>query len=89
MPDREKIISHLNDCMEESKLDDTWVFVRKDIVEDTIGLLKEQEPEWEHLWDAPDGTFKGRCKKCGYVHFFIEGHDKQYKFCPQCGRSVK
>ena len=24
-------------------------------------LLKEQEEtEWEHLWDAPDGTFKGR-----------------------------
>lgn len=51
--------------------------------------LKEQETEWEHLWDAPDGTFKGRCKKCGFVHFFIEGHDTQYKFCPECGRSVK
>lgn len=52
-------------------------------------LLKEQETEWEHLCDAPDGTFKGRCKKCGFVHFFIEGHDAQYKFCPECGRSVK
>lgn len=52
-------------------------------------LLKEQETEWEHLWDAPDGTFKGRCKKCGFVHFFIEWHDGQYKFCPECGRAVK
>ena len=52
-------------------------------------LLKEQETEWEHLWDAPDGTFKGRCKKCGFVHIFIEGHDEQYKFCPECGRAVK
>ena len=51
--------------------------------------LKEQETEWEHLWDAPDGTFKGRCKKCGFVHFFIEGHDAQFKFCPACGKAVK
>lgn len=40
---------------------------------------------WEHLWDAPDSTFKGRCKKCGFVHYFIEGHVTQYRFCPQCG----
>lgn len=52
-------------------------------------LLKEQETEWEHQWDAPDGTFKGRCKNCGFVHFFIEGHDEQYKFCPECGRRVR
>ena len=56
---------------------------------DALALLKEQETEWEHLWDAPDGTFKGRCKNCGFVHFFIEGHDTQYKFCPECGRKVK
>ena len=42
-------------------------------------------PKWEHLWDAPDGTFKGRCNTCGFVHYFIEGHDTQYHYCPQCG----
>ena len=53
-------------------------------------LPKEQEAtEWEHLWDAPDGTYKGRCKKCGFVHIFIEAHDAQYIFCPSCGRPVK
>ena len=52
-------------------------------------MLKEQETEWEHLWDAPDGTYKGRCKKCGFVHFFIENHDGQYRFCPSCGKAVK
>ena len=57
--------------------------------DEIISLLKEQETEWEHLWDAPDGTFKGRCKKCGFVHFFIEGHNAQYKFCPECGKVVK
>ena len=61
----------------------------EEMCHDALALLKEQETEWEHLWDAPDGTFKGRCKKCGFVHFFIEGHDSQYKFCPECGRSVK
>jgi hypothetical protein len=54
-----------------------------------IKQIEEQKTEWEHLWDAPDGTFKGRCKKCGFVHFFIEGRDGQYKFCPECGRAVK
>ena len=41
--DREKVIGHLNDCMEASRRDNTWVFVRKDIVEDALALLKEQE----------------------------------------------
>ena len=41
--------------------------------------------KWNHLWDAPDGSFKGRCENCGFVHFFVEGHDSQYRFCPQCG----
>ena len=40
---------------------------------------------WDHLWTAPDGTFKGRCDNCGFVHYFIGGHVTQYKFCPQCG----
>ena len=40
---------------------------------------------WDVLWKAPDGTFKGRCDNCGFVHVFIEGHATQYKFCPQCG----
>lgn len=61
----------------------------EEMCHDALALLKEQETEWEHLWDAPDGTFKGRCKKCGFVHYFIEAHDAQYCFCPACGRSVK
>lgn len=40
---------------------------------------------WKHIWDAPDGSFKGQCGNCGFIHFFMEGHDNQYKFCPQCG----
>lgn len=43
--------------------------------------------KWEHIWDAPDGTYKGRCKNCGFTTIFHDGHDSQYKFCPQCGQA--
>lgn len=42
MADKEKVIGHLNDCVEASRRENTWVFVRKDIVEDALSLLKEQ-----------------------------------------------
>ena len=58
-------------------------------IDDAIALMKEQEIEephpWEHIWDAPDYTFKGRCRNCGFIQYFIQGHDAQYRFCPQCG----
>lgn len=41
--DREKVIGHLNDCMEASRADNGWVFVRKDIIADALALLKEQD----------------------------------------------
>ncbi|MBR6442715.1 MAG: hypothetical protein IKS46_03420 [Clostridia bacterium] len=53
-----------------------------------LTLLKEQNKTvntWRYLWDAPDGSFKARCGNCGFVHFFIQGHCSQYRFCPQCG----
>ena len=40
---------------------------------------------WNVLGKLLDGTYKGKCGNCGFVHYFIEGHDAQYKFCPQCG----
>ena len=86
--DREKVIKGLEQFKADFKPfcgnSSDWARV-----DDAINLLKEQETEWEHLWDAPDGTFKGRCKKCGFVHFFIERHDEQYKFCPECGRRIR
>ena len=52
MPDREKVIGHLNDCIEASRRDNTWVFVRKDIVEDALALLEEQEDLGTELTNA-------------------------------------
>lgn len=98
MTDKEKVVKGLkqiSDFFSDAYRKETNIFDytetknKCDTVENAIALLKEQETEWEHLWDAPDKTFKGRCKKCGFVHLFIEGHDAQYKFCPECGRLAK
>lgn len=43
MYDMERVISHLTDCMKASRQDNSWVFVRKDIVEDAIAMLKDVE----------------------------------------------
>ena len=29
------------------------------------------------------------CNKCGLIHDFIDGHTSQYKFCPNCGISMR
>ena len=62
------------------------------VLADAIKLLKDRSKEiheWVHIWDAPDGSFKGKCDNCGFVHFFVEAHDGQYTFCPQCGEQKK
>ena len=95
--DREKFIKGLEELegflfkeyanikAEESKI----YYDRFKSLSDAIDMLKVQKIEephpWEHIWDAPDYTFKGRCRNCGFIHYFIQGHDAQYRFCPQCG----
>ena len=102
MPDREKVIGHLNDCMEASRRDNTWVFVRKDIVADAIDLLKKQEVVSAH-WDDDTGHWiegdrNGIDKhtrttgemidtfRCSWCGFY------QYwktPFCPNCGAKME
>ena len=55
------------------------------LVEKDCKDCPKRPPKWKHLWDAPDGTYQRRCESCGFAHLFINGHDAQYKFCPQCG----
>ena len=45
MTDREKVISHFRDAIEASGCDNKWRFVRVDILEEAVALLKEQEPK--------------------------------------------
>ena len=52
----------------------------------------QSEPKtgkWIHIWDAPDGRYKGKCENCGFTHIFRDGHDSQYNFCPECGKNMR
>ena len=74
-------------------LESERIIHESDAVE-VISMLPSAQPErkmgeWEHLWDAPDGTYIGRCAKCGFVHVFIDGNDAQYKYCPNCGTDMR
>lgn len=53
MTDVDKVIQHFQDAIEASGKNNKWRFVRLDIIEDTIALLKKQ-PEII------------RCKDCKY-----------------------
>lgn len=84
--DREKVIGHLNDCMEASRRDNTWVFVRKDIVEDAIVLLKEQEQDRIEIAHEMVSNsilmYQGkeivRCNDCKW-------YDERISLCNNCG----
>ena len=62
--DRKKVIGHLYDCLVASRLENMWVFVRKDIVGDALALLKEQEARvlnWDEVenYSVVYGEFRG------------------------------
>ena len=70
--DMERVIGHLNDCMEASRRDNTWVFVRKDIVEDVLVLLKEHEEivrckDCKHKEESVSPSWEAWCNRlhCG------------------------
>jgi uncharacterized protein with PIN domain len=90
MPDREKVIGHLNDCMEASRRDNTWVFVRKDIVEDALAMLKEQEAVKPYI-----DIDEAKCPICKVklTRQELIGDNVLYEdffdYCPHCGKAVK
>ena len=82
MPDREKVIKEWAAVLNREPLDAPW-----DLIDDTVSLLKEQEPVplihsagYEEYWDV-----ESICPKCN-AHWIslVEDH-----FCPQCGQAVK
>lgn len=75
MPDRDKVISHFLDAIEAGSKGNRWRFVRVDIIEDAIELLKEQEPV-----RPMNGML---CGECGCAIY--PGAD----YCYKCGRKVK
>ncbi len=82
MPDREKVIHHLEDAIEASGNGALWRFVRVDIIEDAIALLKTQEPK------KRESRAMLPCK-CGGVrreHWY--GIDCEALVCKRCGFKV-
>ena len=89
MADREKVVGHLYDCLAASRLENTWVFVRKNIVGDAIALLKEQGPVEPKViidtWVCGNcGTRLERQSMVGDNILFTE----RFEYCPSCGRKV-
>lgn len=89
MPDREKVVGHLNDCMEASRRDNTWVFVRKDIIADALSLLKEQEGVIPYI-----DIDEAKCPVCKVklTRQELIGDNVLYEdffdYCPHCGEPV-
>lgn len=65
--------------------------------EDTLALLKEQEPVAHATWlgkgtstaydlyGVKTWAARYKCSKCGFVHRAIEAHMSSYSYCPSCG----
>ena len=68
MTDVEKVIKHFEDALNRIGPTDWWVFVRKDFIEDTIALLKEQQ----------DLVAVVRCKDCKYSMHFYDRFNNDY-----------
>lgn len=93
MPDREKVINELVEHIESAlSVDSDYVdYVRTDLLQYTVALLKEQEPMLLENQHKPYGIstnanspWISRCPRCGKK---VEG--KQTKFCKYCGQAVK
>lgn len=80
MPDRDNVINHFQDAIEASGNGNKWRFVRVDIIEDALELLKEQEPIIR-CKDCKYGLYTGTEYLCdrhsGHANIF--GEDQYYK----------
>ena len=85
MPDREKVISELNEYIESALAicapDVDYIPVN--LLKYTVALLKEQEaPSKEELISHYGKMYK--CKRCG-----LEWYQQTQKYCQECGTAVK
>lgn len=94
MIDREKVINELVEHIESAlSVDSDYVdYVRADLLQYTVALLKEQEP----IEPVDDGHGSLICGNQGYECGCVGRYDlttkvveKYCNFCPECGRKVK
>ena len=84
MADRENIINHFRDAIEASGNNNKWRFVRVDVIEDAVELLKEQEPVEPKWASGIKGSGDALCGSCWAWLF-----DHSWAYCPRCGKAVK
>lgn len=67
------------------------------VLDKAIELLESKRPhgKWVHREDM-DYLDENKvmhihymCKKCGFIHDFIDGHTSQHNFCPNCGAEME
>lgn len=83
-PDREKVIRHFQDAITASGAGNRWRFVRDDIIEDAIALLREMGPV-EPI-KKPGIVEPYKCGVCGAV---LGWESEKQRFCPNCGRGIR
>ena len=86
MADREKVIKEWEAVLSRDPLDAPW-----DLIDDTLTLLKEQQPKTGH-WEvltmcANEGTYCSVChtKIFDFVH---PPKKKLSQYCPHCGAKM-
>lgn len=92
MPDKEKVITHFRDAIEASGCDNKWRFVRVDILEEAIALLKEQETSYRNCGDDiydDEIVTKWKCNACGNIVYGKCTSKLMFRYCSNCGRAVK
>ena len=75
MSDREIVMQHFQDAIEASGNNNQWRFVRLDIIEKALAMLKEQEAV-----KPMNGLL---CGQCGCRIY------QDANYCYNCGRKVK
>ena len=90
MPDREKVIDEWETILTRDPLDAPW-----DLIDDTLVLLKEQEPKKiirkQRHYEHPDGAItcyaEWHCPHCNKV--VQKGFDSPWlKYCFNCGKPI-
>ena len=84
MADRDNVINHFQDAIEASGNGHKWRFVRVDIIEDALELLKEQEPIQMKVLEDYGSIKFGCCPKCKSLI-----NNRNYPKSCGCGRAVK
>ncbi len=91
MPDRDKVIQHFKDAIEASGNNNKWRFVRLDIIEDAITMLKEQEDLGAELTNAVDLIHKknDRIKELLKEQETYDTGESRIFQCEKCGYGIE